>query len=209
MANEHVKYWDNFWGRHIEAEDVIIGNPERYKRIINFIWNRPQYFKLNKLDVGCGTCQYVFRIRNYTNHYVNVNNWRGVDLSKVAVKYAQSKGLRAKQADFLEWDTPLKFECFTFWNSLEYFEDITRVAHKIDTLADKYFSVQGNVPLYKMKTNTDGSKRFLDIRSMSAFWDRLGLFNREYEVYGIDGYPYLLFEANNFQELSKTIEDLA
>ena len=192
---EESVYWNVTWDKRI-SETGVSGNQAKFSKIMNFIWQRPQYFKLMKLEVGCGPGQHATEVAKYCKEYIK--DWMGIDLSHIAISHARKQQLNAVCDNFLTWDTPLKFQCFSFWDSLEHFKDPIEVADKVCLLSDKEFMVQGNIPLYYTKIKGAGIERPTDINTLTLFWDRLGLRNRGYEVYGVNGYPYLLFEANNF-----------
>ena len=197
------EYWDKTWGDRITDSGHARLNGKKLEYICNQLWKRPQYAKLKKLEVGCGLGFHAMRMGKLYSDWRE--NWTGIDLSDVAIDWAYKNGLNALRQDFLKIDEEAnngsylsfnKIQMFMFLDGLEHFEDLDGVAAKVKELADREFWIFGNVPLYRSE-HTEEFERDMNIKVLHKFLMDCGCKKYNQHIYGIDGYPYMMFDATN------------
>jgi hypothetical protein len=193
MLDSDAQYWDSIWSKRIyqDKPKVVDMNKLKMKRVLIELMIRPYYRDLNKLDVGGGTGIHHGIMDKEMPGWAN--NLAIVDCSEVAVAKARLFNINAYLGDFYEFDPGRKFDAFFFLDSLEHFEDLRKVSHKITYLANGDFYVFGNVPLYS-QAHQDHEWP-MDRTILTGFLWSLGMDSWRQFVYGSYGYPYMIFEA--------------
>lgn len=192
--NNQASYWDSAWKKRIDGDEVS-GNQKKFVKIMEYLWAKPQFFNKLKLDVGCGPAHHAIAISRLAKNFKET--WTGVDLSEVAVRYARLHNMDAYITDFFELAPERIFEVFFFWDSLEHFEDLRKVAAKVKEIAAEKFTICGNVPLFLTKIEAEGGiENPIDIQVIRSFLHSCGCGDSLwYHVYDTNGYPFLMFEA--------------
>jgi SAM-dependent methyltransferase len=195
MIEAETKYWDVQWADRIGVDGYSVkGNKEKFEKIIKYLWSVPQYYKLDKLDVGCGPAHHAIAMDSFFKDFAD--SWTGIDLSEVAVKCARKHGLNAICADFLEYDFKRTYDIFFFWDSLEHFDNLSLVAKKLQGIRRDKIRICGNIPLFLSEIhNNGGVEHPMDINKLQKFINSCGCTRIWYEVYGTHGFPFLLFDT--------------
>lgn len=185
------EYWDNTWQYRIRDESHVIMNGEKLDVVCSALVFSG-YEKLNKVDIGCGTGIHALRIKHHKPEWVE--NWTGFDLSESAIEWAKNNGLNAHCVDFTKAQHKNKYDLFLFLDSLEHIEDENSLIETIIKSANDTFIIWGNVPLYKSK-HDGGFEREMDIEKICSFLKKCGCDKMKNHIYGIQGYPYMIFEG--------------
>jgi len=196
------EYWDHEWSRRI-VEGGVLMNKEKFKYLVKQLWKRPYLIPLRKLEVGCGSGVHIRELSSLCKEWSG--NYTGFDLSETAVKFAKRQGLNVWHGD-ITGDRKISqspyapvgpFQLFLFLDVLEHMTDHQAVAAKVRELADpEGFIIFGNVPLYRSKHETEGGfEREMDIHVLRKFMEACGIEKFDHHVYGIDGWPYMIFEG--------------
>jgi len=191
-----MSYWDKEWAKRIIDKDHIRANSDKIDKITAALEDRPHYWGMKKLEIGSGCSPYALimeeRMPGWASRYV------GVEQSRVAVDWVKNNKLAAICTDFIDYQTKNKFDLFMFMDVLEHIEDEEAAVAKIKDLAADKFRIFGNIPLYQSgHVEEGGFERNMDINSLADFVGKAGCTSLWHEVYGIKGYPYILFEAHN------------
>ena len=200
MMDLQSKYWDKTWQGRVHEDGTVDGNKKKFRRIMDYLWSKPQFFNLKKLDVGCGPAHHAIAMSHLAKGFAE--NWTGVDLSECAVAFAVKHDMDALCLDFLDWDPFMSltgcepFDVFFFWDTLEHFEDLNVVAKQVRFLAKEKFTIAGNVPLFVSPIHEEGGvEKPMSIHIVQAFLQDCGCSDIWHEVYGTHGLPFLMFEA--------------
>jgi SAM-dependent methyltransferase len=196
MIEAETKYWNIQWADRIDVDGYSVkGNKKKFEKIVDFLWSVPQYYRLNKLDVGCGPAHHAITITSFIKGFSET--WTGIDLSDVAVTHARKYNLNAICGNFLEYD---------FKQTYDIFESLDLVANKVKILTRDKVRICGNVPLFLSELHNDGGvERSMDINILSDFINRCGCNKLWYEVYGTHGWPFLIFDAEEKDESPATL----
>ena len=192
MIQDEQRAWDKEWRKRIKGESIH-GNVKKFRRIVDFIWNNPQYFHLDKLDIGCGPAHHAASVAQFVPLFSKT--WTGIDLSSSAIEQVWAFGLNGIRGNFLEYGFDKKFDIFYFWDSLEHFEDLNEVAKKVLRLRKKHIIIAGNIPLFYSKQEGGAIEKPMDINKLRVFLKKCGCTQEWIKVYGTDGWPFLMFEA--------------
>jgi 2-polyprenyl-3-methyl-5-hydroxy-6-metoxy-1,4-benzoquinol methylase len=187
-------YWENEWNKRIVGNKVKF-NVGKAEMILNNL-KRRNFFKPKQiLDIGCGPAFHAIRIQKDEPTYPD--RWYGVDLSPVAVKFFKEHGLQGECISIFELETTKKFDVFLLLDSLEHISDRDSLAHKINELAKPEFTIFGNVPLYTDQHGLEsGAEEPIDIQILVKFVKMAGCNDMDHFIYGVNGFPYLLFQAD-------------
>jgi SAM-dependent methyltransferase len=197
-----VEYWDKEWTRRTAQPGMIRGNNTKAERLINALWKRPFFIPMRKLEVGCGPCLHIQALRQWNPLWGE--NYIGLDLSEVAIRRAQEAGVRAFKKSILDFQLKEagfgfdgRFELFLFLDVLEHIEDHEGTAAKLRELGNPDgFMIFGNVPLYRSKHEQQGGfEREMNVDVLKAFLNAAGAGRFHHSIYGINGWPYMQFEA--------------
>ncbi|MFQ5687001.1 MAG: methyltransferase domain-containing protein [Candidatus Scalindua sp.] len=185
------EYWEKTWRERI-SKDKVTMNGEKLNFITTMLWQRTQYIESVKLDIGCGSGIHALRMKNLNPLWVK--SWTGIDESKFAVDWGKSKGLNMIHGDVITTEFDRKFDLFLLLDVLEHITSHELLAIKMKGIAKDKFSVFGNIPLYRSQ-HSEEFERYMDINVLMKFLKDLGCNNFWHDIYGIKGYPYMVFEA--------------
>jgi len=87
-----------------------------------------------------------------------------------------------------------RFDLFLFLDSLEHMENLKAISQKVRAIAADGFIIFGNVPLYPSHHDTMAEYP-MNINILKQFIYDCGLSGLHQRIYGINGYPYMVFEA--------------
>ena len=189
-------YWDKLWtDRCSVGDNGELRNGEKAKYILEKLWMKPEYIHMKKLDIGCGTCFHVASLMEGAREWGE--NYMGIDLSSTAIEVANHRGFNAHVMDISEV-TETGFELFLLLDTLEHIEYHEVCANKIKEISAKHFAIYGNVPLYHSahQIKDGGFEHKMDVHVVHKFIQMCGIENFYHKVYGIMGYPYMIFEAH-------------
>jgi len=185
-------YWDKTWSERIVDKNSVKMNTEKLEYLIAILSTLPRYTSLRKADIGCGTGMHALRMRKIFRGWDG--NWTGFDLAQSAIDWAKSHGLNAHCADFSSFDHQDKYDLFLFLDSLEHIEDEDAVVETIKRTGNKGFRIFGNIPLY-LSSHDGGFERAMNIEVLMKFLFKCGCADLWQQIYGVKGYPYMVFEA--------------
>ncbi len=185
-------YWEKTWRNRISRDKVTM-NGEKFDFITSQLWQRTQYIGATKLDIGCGSGIHALRMKSLNPAWIK--NWTGIDESKFAVDWGKSHGLNMICGDVITTEFDSKFDLFLLLDVLEHIKSHELLAIKMKGIAKDKFSVFGNIPLYRSKHSEDYEIE-MDINVLAKFLKDLGCKKFWHDIYGIKGYPYMLFEAS-------------
>lgn len=187
-------YWDKVWEKRIKVDGVAM-NIAKISRLIYELSQRDYLHKLKKLDIGCGTGIHALHLSLYGTEWEK--NWTGIDLSHNAVEFAQKRGLNAVCGDIFTYDFNDNFQLFLLLDTLEHIQDHEGLAERILKISDnKLFHVFGNVPLWCGENLREiGVERPINNKIISDFMKQLRLKGYTVDIYGIHGYPFMIFEG--------------
>jgi SAM-dependent methyltransferase len=191
-----IPYWNDLWKERMSPGcDYELRNGEKAKHLINELWMKPQYIKKKKLDIGCGTGFHIKSLMENCKEW-GENYW-GVDLSEEAIGVARERGLNAQVMDISDFKSSFGFELFLLLDTLEHIEDHEGLANKIMGISADKFTIFGNVPLYHSASQitNGGFEHSMDVIKVNKFIKMCGIKKFYCDVYGIDGWPYMTFEA--------------
>ena len=197
MIEQETKYWNETWQGRIKDDGTVTCNILKYRKVMDYLWSKPNFFFANKLDIGCGPAQHAVTMAQLARGYKET--WVGLDLSETAIAYATKRGMDAHCLNFLEWDggNYQPFGVFFFWDSLEHFEDLKAVAAKVKELAAEKFTICGNIPLFHSPIHEKGGvENHMDIDVIRDFWNDCGYDKEWFSIYGTMGWPFLMFEVS-------------
>ena len=196
LMDDQIKYWNNTWAKRIDPENPahIDMNRQKMHIVIKAIMERPYYIDSEKLEIGCGTGIHAALIATICPSYLL--SWTGIDLSTTAIKSAKSMGLNAESGDIFTYDFEKKFDSFIMLDSLEHVEDHFALAQRILQLAsDPYsFRIFANIPIYN--DHNHQLEQDMDRNVVAKFCSYLGFKKFWQKIYGVFGYPYMMFEAS-------------
>lgn len=190
----NAKYWDNTWNKRLPDKDHVYMNTEKLDVLCTLLCGMPEYTDKNKVDIGCGSGIQALRVKNYLKGWAD--RWTGFDLSENAVKWAKNNNLNVIYADFIKYEHKDKYDVFLLLDSLEHIEDMDRLIETIKKTANKGFKIFGNIPLYQSE-HDGGFERKMDINVLSTFLMKCGCTDLWHKIYGIKGYPYMVFEGKS------------
>lgn len=95
------------------------------------------------LDVGCGAGR-LSKALSDRGYRVTA-----VDCDEKAFEITARKGVEAFKADFVDWETPVKFDCVVLADVLEHIEDDESALRKIHHMLNQGGCVVLNVPAYQ------------------------------------------------------------
>jgi hypothetical protein len=194
-VSEETRYWDKQWAERTQSE-VVSRNRGKFDKIISELWHRPHYAPLQKLDIGCGPAEHAAVMRDL---YFNwTSGYKGIELSKVCAEVAGTKyNLPVEVGDIYKYENGhIKTELFLLLDTFEHIEFPDKLADKIKELAAEKFYVFGNIPLYHSDPSEHGGfEKPMDVNDVTSFLAMCGIDKVWYEVYGINGYPYLIWEG--------------
>ena len=194
IANQSL-FWNSEWTRRTQGNNLQI-NGGKLKILLDALLRRYYYAPLEKLDIGCGTGIHAGYLGQYNPYWVM--RWTGIDLAESGIARAKEIGLNAIQGNIYEMTFDKRFELFLLLDSLEHFEDHDALAEKVKELAADDYFIFGNCPLYHTEPKSkDGVEVPVDIQSISRFLSKAGCPYQENTVYGVNGFPYIMFEASN------------
>lgn len=188
-----AEYWDSEWKRRAG----VLGkhpdmNVEKLGKIFYELTKRADYAKMEKFDIGCGTGIHAWYMSRIWPGWKE--KWTGIDLSESAVRFARFNGLNAVCGNIFEYQTDKRFDLFLLLDSLEHFFDDKRLAGKIKELGGPSFSIFGNIPLYSMAHQQE-VERSIGVKEVVNFLLSCGMEGVNYEIYGVLGCPYCIFEG--------------
>jgi SAM-dependent methyltransferase len=169
-------------------------NLEKMAKMVYELTIRKHLSGLEKLDIGCGTGIHAMHLANI---YPKWNTrWTGIDLSEVATGFARKHGFNAICGDLFEYPFDKKFQLFLMLDSMEHIMDHEGLAARIVELGEKPFRVFSNIPLYTPDSEHDKNyERAISMGDINRFIEAIGADKFYPQVYGINGYPYMMFEA--------------
>lgn len=194
---ELTPYWENTWNERIKDNSSVFMNAEKCIYLIQQLWSKAYLAPMEKLDIGCGTGIHAVRLALYNPLWKS--KWTGIDLSQKAIAFAQAHELNAFCVSIFDFQgNGKKYSLFLLLDSLEHFEDRSRLAKKIRELADEEYLIIGNVPLYT-SGHSKGVERPITASDVKDFLAEAGCKGTLVlgQVYGIKGMPYLFFETSN------------
>lgn len=188
------EYWDTEWRSRISGGSVKI-NVEKGGRIINELCKRPYYIDKEKLDVGCGPSYHARHMAGMMTGWID--KYTGIDLSPSVIERSRKAGLNVICGDIFGLTEEKKYDLFLFLDSLEHIKERDLLAEKVRKLAAKGFMIFGNIPLYLSLHEVDGEKfeNTMNFDKLVRFVNICGARNLWHEIYGVNGYPYMIFEA--------------
>jgi 2-polyprenyl-3-methyl-5-hydroxy-6-metoxy-1,4-benzoquinol methylase len=194
--NEH---WENEWNKRITSKVDVSCNQQKAKIIIDKIRNRNYFSPRKILDIGCGPALHALRIMQECPDYNE--RWFGIDLSQKAVDFFRKHGLRGECGSIYDFSpNGHKFEAFLLLDTLEHITDRDRLALKVREMIQPNSVMFGNIPLYINKKDLEnGVENMMDINKLSRFCVISGFEYLDYFIYGINGYPYMIWQAANAQ----------
>lgn len=187
-----TNYWDKTWGERIKDPHHVVLNGEKLKHLIKQLWLRPEYSIKEKLEIGCGSGIHAIRMRQYNPEWTN--HWVGIDLSLKAADWGKNLGLNIIQGDIYTHTFDKKFDAFLFLDVLEHIQDHDGLAARLIEIGKEHFSILGNIPLYRSE-HSDSCERDIDINVLGRFLKNCGFTGFYHGIYGINGFPYMFFEA--------------
>ena len=187
--------WDSHWTKRV-LTDKVQRNVGKFNILLDALWHRNYYAPFEKLDIGCGPGSHALHLGQFNPYWIM--KWTGVDLAESGIAKAKEGGLNAIQGNIYEMTFDKRFELFLLLDSLEHFEDHEALAEKVKELAADDYFIFGNCPLY----HTDpGSNGYVEVPitagSISRFLSNAGCPYQQETVYGVNGFPYIMFEASN------------
>ena len=192
--SEETEYWNGQWRERIKP-DIVQRNRGKFNYLINELWKRPHYAPLNKMDIGCGPAEHAHEMNkiycNWTDRY------NGLELSEVCIREAKSKfNISIRKENIYEYVDQRKYELFLLLDTFEHIEFPEKLAEKIKELAAEKFYIFGNIPLYHSDPSKKGGfEKPMDVNDVYQFLNTCGINKIWYQVYGINGYPYLVWEG--------------
>lgn len=194
--SEETEYWNNQWAERTKA-DIVQRNRGKFDYLINELWKRPHYTSLIKLDIGCGPAEHAAAMEkiycNWTVRYL------GLELSDVCIREAKQRfSLHILKEDIYKFSKleARPYELFLLLDTFEHIEFPLKLAEKIKELASDKFYIFGNIPLYHSDPSKKGGfEKPMDINDVYQFLNACGIDKIWYQVYGINGYPYLVWEG--------------
>lgn len=194
-----MNYWDKTWSERINGDGPISMNQGKARFICTKLWERPHYLPLMKLEIGCGP---MFHAQELSQFYPDLKNtWYGMDTSTVALDRASSEGFHVIRKSIYDFETDKKFSVFLFLDVLEHLDNHELVSQKVKKFATERFYVFGNIPLYQSEhEECGGYERPMSIKEIKNFVEMCNCIGFWARVYGINYWPYMVFEAWNFNE---------
>ena len=190
-------FWDEHWSKRCDSNGAVLCNVEKFKFIVGRLWGLPWLIKATKFDVGCGPCNLARIINNFCEEWTR--NYKGIDLSGKAISEAKEHGINAEVADLCSYsnEPDESYEIVLILDTLEHIEQHHLAAQKIRDITRSGSRIYGNIPLYfSDHSKTDKIfERPLDILFVKGFVQEAGFILLANHVYGIDGWPYMWFEA--------------
>jgi SAM-dependent methyltransferase len=195
--NDTAAWWDAHWNTRIDGEAVFL-NGEKLKYVVGRLWALPWLIKAKKLDIGCGPCNHAIIIGKWCNEWIK--NYKGIDYCETAISYATRRGINVEQIDIVRYAaiSEDKYDTFLLLDTLEHIEDYAATAAAIASLSKPATEprIFGNVPLYQSPhCATGGFERLVDIVFVKKFAELAGYKVYLNHIYGLDGFPYMWFEA--------------
>jgi 2-polyprenyl-3-methyl-5-hydroxy-6-metoxy-1,4-benzoquinol methylase len=188
-----VNYWDEAWEKRIGPYHPFM-NFDKMAKMIYELTIRRHLYDMEKLDIGCGTGIHAMHLANINPRWKT--RWTGIDLSDVATGFARKYGFNAICGDLFEHEFDKKFQLFLMLDSLEHIMDHDRLAKRIVELGKKPFMLFANIPLYTPDSEHDKNyERPVSVGDVDKFTQAIGAEKFHPQVYGINGYPYMMFEA--------------
>ena len=195
-----TKYWDKEWKRRDKGRYTSC-NAGKFEFVNKQLSSRSAHIApLRTLEVGCGSCLHIKTLG--FDHPEWKENYIGIDESPQAIEIANRWGINAEVANIYDFNpetsiSPLlrKFELFLFLDVLEHIEHHDIVAEQIKKLSADKFCIIGNVPLYLSHVEDDGYEREMNVNVIANFIRMVGINKFAHIVYGINGWPYMWFEA--------------
>lgn len=193
MSN--AQYWEEKWKERIKDADHVHMNSEKLDHLCVLLCKFfPGYEPMRKADIGCGTGIHALRIRQILKGWDN--GWTGFELSQSAVEWARGHRLNAYCSDFTTFNHDGKYDLFLFLDSLEHIENENEVAETIKRTSSTGFKIFGNIPLYH-SAHEGGFERHMNINILTKFLKKCGCIGVWQHIYGIKGYPYMVFEGKS------------
>jgi SAM-dependent methyltransferase len=199
--SEETNYWDNQWRERIKP-DIVERNRGKFDFLINELWKRPHYATLKKLDIGCGPAEHANEMEKLYSNWIHaadstVTRYTGLELSDYCIRIAASRfGISIEQENIYKYITHEKYELFLLLDTFEHIEFPEKLAEKIKELAAEKFYIFGNIPLYHSDPSKKGGyEKPMDVNDVCKFLKACGIDKMWYQVYGINGYPYLVWEG--------------
>jgi hypothetical protein len=121
--------------------------------------------------------------------------YTGIDMSENAINIAKRWGINAEVGSIYDFKSDTKFQLFLFFDVLEHIENYEKTAEQIKKLADDRYCIIGNVPLYLSHVEDDGYEREMNVAVLANFLNMAGTKQLAHIIYGINGWPYMWFEA--------------
>lgn len=201
MKEGEVVHWDAQWANRTKTGKVEM-NIGKLRVLLDELWKRPYLFRREKLDIGCGTGVHAYILSQYAPEAWN-NHYTGIDLSQTAIDHArQVFGLNVVCGNIFDYESSKFFDVFLLLDSLEHFPDHNSLAEKIVQLGGRrHYTILGNVPLY-LSGDDENIERPISLEDVRRFAAQAGCSpNIQYMEYGVNGYPYMLFEATSSGEI--------
>jgi trans-aconitate methyltransferase len=188
-----MNYWDETWAKRVGPHHPAM-NINKMAKLIYKLTIRDHLAGLEKLDIGCGTGIHAMHLSNIYPQWKT--RWTGIDLSEVATGHAMGYGFNAICGDLFEYKFDRKFQLFLMLDSMEHIMDHKRLAERIVELGEKPFWVFANIPLYTPDSKHDKQyERPISMGDINDFTRAVGADKFYPQIYGIKGYPYMMFEA--------------
>ena len=190
-----MTYWDDQWIQRDNGPYTISGNRGKRKIIIDQLWKRRDYIDRSKLEIGCGLCHHAALMGRLNPEWVK--KYEGVEPSVEAERRVKEYyGFKVHPVCVEDLVTDKKYGLFLFLDSLEHVENLEKTASKIAELSEPHAIMFGNIPLYHSQHPEQGGfERLMDINVMVNFAKDCGFEKLWHHVYGVNGYPYMLWEA--------------
>ena len=136
VLNEHFKKSEawNIWSKKVLTSGKQAQfDKQKYSKALSLMSRgKLKSGNLKLLDVGCSSGAFLNLARN--------EGWDvyGVEPSKEAAEFARKNyNLNIHRGDFNSFETKSKFDCITFWASLEYNSDVRKTINKANKLLKK------------------------------------------------------------------------
>jgi 2-polyprenyl-3-methyl-5-hydroxy-6-metoxy-1,4-benzoquinol methylase len=192
--DKYQGYWDSEWSRRIKSDADITMNAQKADLLIRELWSRPQLIGMRKLEIGCGPAVHIRALASVCAEWSH--QYTGIDTSEVAVESAKRCGLNVLKESIYTFETGDRFDAFFLFDVLEHLEDHESVAARIKDMSSESVTMLVNIPLYKSDPEKNGGfERLLSIKDMHRFFNLCGVPKCSYNVYGINGWPYMLLEG--------------
>jgi len=193
ICSDAVKYWDKEWSDRDQGRYTKC-NGGKFKFIQEQLKSRAAHIApLETLEIGCGSGLHIKTLA--FDQPAWAANYTGLDMSEGAVHIAKRWGLNVEVGSIYDFKSDKKFELFLFLDVLEHIGDYEKLSKQIKKLAANKFCIIGNVPLYLSHSDDGAYERKMNVAILAEFLNMVGFNQFAHIVYGINGWPYMWFEA--------------